>query len=476
MNTRRLEVWIWIADLVWIFCAFLGADLLRYGTTWTPLERMSIHALVPFTIAAAVTWSALSLFMQMDGFRGGWRFSAVVSQLLLALSCTLGVLAILGWFTRTAISRLALSYFMLLLAAGFVGVRFGARLIIRLWHEGGVAWRVLVVGGGRVAQEVAAKIQQHPETLCKVVGLIFPDEDAADCLIPPQKSHQLSTLEIFDFLRELQVNELIFALPFAPTAEIRSMMARARDMGIVTSMVPQSYELYAQRPKLFSLDGLPLLQLQEPGLSRRYLVLKRALDVVVAIVLSAPATALLLPFGTVLLARRGSAFRRETRIGQYGKPFSLWRLNVPRPVLSGSFFEKMLDHLSITELPQLWNVITGQMSLVGPRPEPPARIEVYSEWQQRRLRVKPGMTGLAQVHGLREHSSSEQKTRFDLQYVMDPHLLWDISLLLQTIWTLVMRLFSRVPSRQVYEMNWTTQGSASQGLMTNAHRTQSSAD
>jgi lipopolysaccharide/colanic/teichoic acid biosynthesis glycosyltransferase len=272
------------------------------------------------------------------------------------------------------------------------------------------------------------------------------------------------------------VNELIFALPYGPTTEIRSMIARARDMGIVTSMVPQSYELYAQRPKLFTLDGLPLLQLQEPGLRRRYLILKRALDVVCALILSIPAAILVLPVGAILLAKRGSALRRETRIGQYGKAFAMWRLNVPRPLLTGSLFERILDRFSITELPQLWNVLTGQMSLVGPRPEPPARIEVYSEWQQRRLRVMPGMTGLAQVHGLREHSSSEQKTRFDLQYVMDPHLLWDISLLLQTIWTLVMRLFSRVPSRQVYEMGWTTQNSASQGLMTNAHSTQPSAD
>jgi lipopolysaccharide/colanic/teichoic acid biosynthesis glycosyltransferase len=476
MNTRRLEVWIWAADLAWIVCAFLGADLLRFGTTWTLDERISIQALVPFTIATALTWTALSLFMQMDGFRGGWRLSAVFSQLFLGLACTLTVLAVLGCFTRTAISRLALTYFMLLLAAGVVAVRFSARLIIRLCYEGGAVWRVLVVGGGRVAQEVATKMEQHPETLCKVVGLIFPNQDSADSYVAHKSSRQLSTFEIFDFVRELQVNELIFALPYAPTAEIRNLIARARDMGVATSMVPQSYELYAHRPKLFSLDGLPLLQLQEPGLRRRYLVLKRALDVLLAAVLSAPATILIVPVGAILLAKRGSALRRETRIGQYGKPFSMWRLNVPRPVLSGSFFEKILDHFSITELPQLWNVITGDMSLVGPRPEPPARIEVYSEWQQRRLRVMPGMTGLAQVHGLREHSSSEQKTRFDLQYVMDPHLLWDISLLLQTIWTLVMRLFSRVPSRQVYEMDWTTQGSASQGLMTNAHRTQPSAD
>jgi hypothetical protein len=86
------------------------------------------------------------------------------------------------------------------------------------------------------------------------------------------------------------------------------------------------------------------------------------------------------------------------------------------------------------------------------------------------------MTGLAQVHGLREYNSSEHKTRFDLQYVMNPHLLWDISLLLQTIWTLILRLFSHSTDRGRYDVNWKTQENASQGLMANAHRTQPSAD
>jgi len=116
------------------------------------------------------------------------------------------------------------------------------------------------------------------------------------------------------------------------------------------------------------------------------------------------------------------------------------RLNVDRPTPQDSGLEHFLERFSITELPQLWNVLRGQMSLVGPRPDPTARLTQYSDWQLRRLKIKPGMTGLAQVHGMRESSSFEQKTRFDLEYVMHPYLLWDISLLLQTIWTVLRRL------------------------------------
>jgi len=461
MNTRRLEVWIWAADLGWIVLAFLGADVLRYGANWNHEDRVLIHALEPFILATSILWTALSLFMHMDGFRGGWRASAVLTQLLIGLVSTLAGLTLLGYFTRAYVSRLALAYFVVLLAAGFTGIRFGARLVLRILHDGGPVWRVLVIGGGRVAQEVAAKIEQHPETLCKVVGLLFPANDAGEEMVR-QEATQFSTLEIFDFLQKMRVNEIIVALPYAPSAEIRKMIGRARDMGIAISLVPQSYELYAYRPKLFSLDGLPLLQLQEPGLRPRYVMMKRTLDLVLAVVLSLPAALILLPAAMFLLSRKGSALRRETRIGQYGTPFSLWRLDIPRSLGAGSLVEMALDRFSITELPQLWNVVLGQMSLIGPRPEPPSRIARYSDWQHRRLQVKPGMTGLAQVNGLREYSSSEEKTRFDLQYVMNPHLLWDISLLLQTVWTLVMRFYSPLPTRQAFKTGGKAQENASQ--------------
>jgi lipopolysaccharide/colanic/teichoic acid biosynthesis glycosyltransferase len=89
----------------------------------------------------------------------------------------------------------------------------------------------------------------------------------------------------------------------------------------------------------------------------------------------------------------------------------------------------------------LLNVFGGQMSLVGPRPESPDRVKHYSEWQRARLKAIPGMTGLAQVNGLREEHPSEEKTRFDLHYILEWSPFEDVSLLLQTVSTLVTRCF-----------------------------------
>jgi len=105
-----------------------------------------------------------------------------------------------------------------------------------------------------------------------------------------------------------------------------------------------------------------------------------------------------------------------------------------------------MQQTSITELPQLLNVLRGDMSLVGPRPEGPEKVRHYSDWQRQRLNVKPGITGLAQVHGLRDQNSSEDKTRYDLEYILHRSLFLDISLLLQTLWTLALRCFQ--PKRQ----------------------------
>jgi lipopolysaccharide/colanic/teichoic acid biosynthesis glycosyltransferase len=127
----------------------------------------------------------------------------------------------------------------------------------------------------------------------------------------------------------------------------------------------------------------------------------------------------------------------------------MWRLNVNRDDAELSGVRLWLTRLSLTELPQLVNVIAGDMSLVGPRPEAPDRVKHYSEWQRQRLNAKPGLTGLAQVHGLREQHASEDKARFDLQYLLHWSPLLDLSLLLQTLWTVAIRIWTpRAPAVQ----------------------------
>ena len=445
MKNGKLLVAVLIADLMWSVLAMGVAFVLRYGTRWSNLDKDSAWHLLPFLAASCLLWGLFSLLLPLDGFRGsGWRLSAVVSQLLLAVGGLMLILLSGGYLLRSYVSRLALFHFGLLLFAGFLLLRLVIYLLLRAQFKNGAVRQVVILGGGRLAQELGRKIQRHPEMLCRVVGFLAPDDGSADSRPAVPLSHSTGALGIVDLLLAQQrVDEVILVLQECASPDLLNLVALFRKRGIEVSLVPQFCDLYLSRPHLSDLGGIPILRLARPGFESPVLVGKRAFDLVVGGLLFLVSFPVLLPLAIVLRAFTGKAFRWETRCGWQGKPFAMLRLNVDRTADNKSRFEAFLNDSSLIELPQLWNVLRGEMSLVGPRPESRDRVRHYSEWQQQRLTVKPGMTGLAQVQGLREQHSSEEKTRFDLQYLLDCSLWTDLSLLLQTVGTLLMRSIRR---------------------------------
>jgi lipopolysaccharide/colanic/teichoic acid biosynthesis glycosyltransferase len=211
-------------------------------------------------------------------------------------------------------------------------------------------------------------------------------------------------------------------------------------------LVPQWYDLYLSKAELLEIDGLPLLSLQERTPLAISFALKRIMDLAVGLGILLLVSPILVAAAIIVFSKKGRAFRTELRCGKAGIPFRMFRLNVDRHAIHPERYEKMLVRWSVTELPQLWNVLKGDMSLVGPRPEPPERVKNYSDWQRQRLKVTAGVTGLAQVHGLRDQHSSEEKAHFDLQYIFNWHPLLDLSLMLQTVWTVLFRGLSQDPA------------------------------
>ena len=481
MTPRRISAWILAFDLIWIALALGISFMIRYGLDWG-IAGSPFLSLAPFLIATCVVWTFLSSTLNLDGFHGGWRLPAVVSHVVSALLCTMAILLALAYLARNYMSRLVLLYFGLLLLAGFITIRCIAYVLMRAKCRQSGVWRVVVIGTGHLVRELAEKFEHHPETLCSVAGMLFPQDSAAEDLEFARANPHSVTLNTFgvaDYLHEQRVDELIVALPYAANPEFRNLVDRCRECGIRISVVPQLYELYVTRPRLLDLDGLPVLQLREPHASAAYVACKRLLDVALAALLAVPALLVVLPVGFCLRVRGHHFWRTELRCGRHGKLFSMLRLDLDRPSRSSSRVERALEALSITELPQLWNVLCGDMSLIGPRPEPPDRVQNYSEWQHRRLGITPGITGLAQVHGLRDASSSEEKTKLDLQYLMHRSLLIDLSLLLQTAWTLAMRLIRgprSVPRLSSLDSSSPESRLTSEDTLLSAYRSQSSAD
>jgi lipopolysaccharide/colanic/teichoic acid biosynthesis glycosyltransferase len=480
MKKQRLQHWILAGDITWAFVALPLAYVMRYGLTWHGPSNGTFLAFVPPLLLAVAVWALLFSWMKLDGFRRGWDLPATLSQLFLALCLLMAVLMAGAYLLRIFLSRLTLSYFGILLFFGFLSIRCAANAILGSRYFARAMRRVLIVGNGPVAREMAAKIECHPEVLCQVVGFLCSSDTSFDTRLPGavSEARMIQTLGVIDLLREQRVDEVIITLSKPGSPEVMNLATRCRREGIGVSIVPHPYELYLSKPQLLDLGGLPILQLREAKSKFANSGVKRSVDITFGfalLLISSPFVAL----GAIgLLTKKGGPFARELRCGQFGKHFWMYRLNSDRDCQELSTFEVILQQLSITEMPQFWNVLRGNMSLIGPRPESPSRVKHYSEWQYQRLNVKPGMSGLAQVCGLREAHSSEEKARFDLQYMMQSSLFFDISLILQTGWTLMGRLLrqNKLGSRRAAAMSAVATDFMVERTLPNAHSSQSSAD
>jgi lipopolysaccharide/colanic/teichoic acid biosynthesis glycosyltransferase len=450
MKTKSLRYWILAADLLWMLGALALGIYVRYAEANEPLQftaHLRVYSVM--LLAAEVVWIFLYFRMTLDGFKGGWRLFAMLSQIIVAVSLLISVLLAFSFLAQHYYSRLVLLYFAVFFFLGLVGSRFVARFLVTSKLRNMADERCIILGHGPIAKELASKIAAHPELPFHIVGFLFPAESEAfngftDSLgAPPLTS--VKTLQVLDLLVQQKVQKLIIAMPESHGAEIRKLISGCRMASIQVHLVPQWYDLYLSKAELLEIDELPLLSLQERNPLAVGFALKRTMDFIAALGILFLVSPILVAAAVVVYSKKGKAFRTELRCGKDGIPFRMFRLNVDRHATDPEPYEKMLVRWSVTELPQLWNVLKGDMSLVGPQPEPPERVKYYSDWQRQRLKVHAGVTGLAQVHGLREQHSSEDKAHFDLQYIFNWHPLLDLTLMLQTVWIVLFRGLNHEP-------------------------------
>jgi len=438
---RRLRYAILSADLLWIAAVFMLAQRLWSVPAAGAGSRSTLVHLPPI-LAAISIWVLLYFTKKLDCFSRGWHLPSVCAQVTVAVVYLTGSLLALALCVKYDYSRSALPYIPGLLPLGFVSIRGLAMRLVTSRSAGSIKRRVVILGAGRVARELAQKIAHHPEMSMEVVGLLFPS-DANPTSGPASvaaSSISLRSLNIMGLFRENNVQELIIVEPVPRGAETEKLISRCRESGMRIHLVPQRYELYLCKAELTEIEDVPLLSLEARRLPLVGMRVKRGLDIIGAALLLVFSAPLLAVSAAMLYAMKGKAFRKELRCGKDDAPFWMYRLNVDRDGRHLPGYARILAQFSVTELPQLWNVLKGEMSLVGPRPESPDRVKLYSDWQRQRLTVIPGLTGLAQVRGLREEHSSEEKARFDIQYIGQWSLFLDLSLLLQTAWALFARL------------------------------------
>lgn len=453
---KSLRYLICSADLVWILSSFLLANALRYGPESSPADLTPLFkTYAPVLALTLFLWAILFVSKKLEGFALGWHLPTVVSQLIVASAyLVVGVLAF-GFLLRLAFSRLAIGFFAFLLPVGFVGIRCVAWAIIKSRSRLGAIKRVVIIGDGRLSQQLACKIAKHPELMMEVAGFLSLKGNSAlhqsECRV--SRSSSVRTLEAISLLQERDIREIIIAEQLPPNAEVEKLLVTCQRSGMQIRFVPHWFELQLSTARLMEIDDVPLVSLESRNLPVWAVGLKRVVELALGFILLAVSLPVMGLIWAVLRRRKGTAVKKELRCGLHGKHFCLYRFNIERWSGNLAGFEKFLAQYSLTELPQIWNVIRGEMALVGPRPESPERVKHYSIWQKQRLSVKPGLTGLAQVNGLREHHSSAEKAQFDLQYICHYSMFFDISIILQTVWTLCHRLIEeRFPRLRVLSM------------------------
>ena len=321
---------------------------------------------------------------------------------------------------------------------------------VRTWlrHRGIGATRLLIIGTGEVGQMILQKVRHRPGLGYQVVGFIGNSSGPREIMGVPVLGKRE---DIPAVIESYEVDEAIVALPGASHEEILAIVALCEEGRASIKVFPDVFQIMASQVSIDDLDGLPLLTIRDIALRGWKLALKRAMDLAGAAVGLVFLSPLMLLIALLIkLDSPGPVFYVQERMGLDARPF--WCLKFrsmrqnaeeetgpvwasrddPRRTKIGAFIRRY----SLDELPQLINVLLGEMSLVGPRPERPVFVEQFKKSIPRymdRHREKAGMTGWAQIHGLRGDTSIIERTKYDLWYIENWSLLLDIKIILRTI-------------------------------------------
>jgi exopolysaccharide biosynthesis polyprenyl glycosylphosphotransferase len=448
-------------DLFSIAVAITVANWLRFNLPFgRPLriergiETLFFEALFLFPVIFLV----LSLYDPDRTFRARGEFQH------LFWACTLAYLALAGmvYFTARDISRLFLLYFFAVHLLSVANWRIIWRLLRKSQNERGRDLRrVLLIGGGEAANQALDRLNELAWAGVHLVGYLT-DRDSIP-MTNGQIPHLGQLKDTETVLRKYKIDDVLIALPAENYDKVRQLLPQMMGYPSNIWVVPDYFNLLIYGGHVEDLGGVPMISLKAPTLAGYQRVVKRAFDLVVGSLLMLPAVPLMAVIAVAIkLDSPGPAIFKQQRVGENRRLFLMYKFrsmvegadkhlpevmqrdkngefvhkrpNDPRVTRVGSF----IRHTSLDELPQLFNVLKGEMSLVGPRPEMPVLVEEYHPWQLQRFAVPQGITGWWQING-RSDKPMHLHTEDDIYYVQNYSLLLDIQILAKTIGVVLRR-------------------------------------
>ena len=462
MSDRRVTsfaILLCCSDLALTAAALYLASVARVTLPWGATLWRGLQLNVQVYILVLLVWLSVFLLLSVYDPKTNLRLADELQMVLTAVPVSTLVFAGTLYLTYRDVPRLLFLYFFAIDLALLLCCRVLLRGVLRVSQRSRQPrTNVLIAGAGEVGRNVAANLQQRRWTGLEVVG--FVDDD------PEKQRKKVSGVPVLGTLadttrlvEEKQIREIIFALPLRAHEEIANLVVGLQRLPVVVKVVPDFSDLafYRSAITVDDLGGIPLLNLRASAIEGFPRAVKRAFDVVAATVLLVVLSPLLLL--TVILIKldsKGPVIFRQLRIGENCEPFHVYKFRsmvadaearlkeVVVETEDGQLIHKVKDdprvtrvgrilrRTSIDELPQLFNVIKGEMSLVGPRPELPFLVERYEPWQRKRFAVPPGMTGWWQITGRSDHPM-HLHVEDDLFYIQNYSLLLDLQILWKTI-------------------------------------------
>jgi exopolysaccharide biosynthesis polyprenyl glycosylphosphotransferase len=454
---------LFLLDVIVIQLCLWGAMQLRYVLpfgmellkTWGPqivyAPTWGLH------IAVGLIWTGSYVINSVYNPRKMMRWFDEAQRILLAHTVATLSLSGLMYMAQIDLPRLAYLYFYL----GSLVVLLSYRLLLRSWHRyrretsTSVA-RILIVGAGKTGCEIVTEFQRQQWPAIDFVGFLDDSSQKQNTRILG-----LPVLgkidDVTNIIRRQQIDEIIIALPANAHHRVVNLVAAVHEFPVSVRVVPDYFSLAFFGATVESLGGIPLIGLRDPAIDDFQRFIKRLFDML----FSAFSLLLLSPLLIVVaiaikLEDGGPIFYRAERAGENGRLFKMIKFrsmfvnadklqskinrldesgtlihktaNDPRVTRIGAFIRRT----SIDELPQLLNVLRGEMSLVGPRPELPWMVDKYEAWQRKRFAVPQGITGWWQVNG-RSDNPMHLHTDQDLYYIQNYSLWLDIQILWRTV-------------------------------------------
>jgi Undecaprenyl-phosphate glucose phosphotransferase len=449
-HSRLFEHLALLTDLLLIAGCWLGAYAVRFGVLARgDIPPFSDYALqlLPILVVWAIAYKAFDLYRPN-------RLGSHLSEWFdIAKASTLGVLVLVAVMTFLfhgyEYSRIVILMFW---GASIVTAslsRAAFREALRVSRRRGYNQRyAVVVGGGEPAAEVLRVLERRRDTGIQVLGLLTDKEDGE-----PGTLQRLGGIdEIRTVLTSHQVDIVIIALPHSDYPRLTAVLHEIGDEPVAIHFVPDLFSLASLRGGVEEFESIAFIHLRESPLYGWNRVLKRGFDLGFG---TAALVAALLPMGAIALVvwmtSGWPVLYRQERMGLDGRRFRMLKFRTMRPDAEAESGPRwavpgdrrrtrlgaFLRAWSLDELPQLFNVLRGEMSLVGPRPERPSFVE---EFRRRvpgymlRHKMKAGITGWAQINGWRGNTSIEKRIEYDLEYIARWSLAFDLSILLRTLW------------------------------------------